>query len=50
VARPGVEDEPQHRAAQRGGFELEFVIGHGKRFLPRNPPNSRNGNRGVLRS
>jgi hypothetical protein len=32
VARAGVVDQPQHRAAQRGGFELEFVVGHAIRF------------------
>ena len=28
VARAGAYDEMQHRAAQRNGFELEFVVGH----------------------
>ena len=28
VASAGVKDEPQHRAAQCGGFQLKFVVSH----------------------
>jgi hypothetical protein len=33
VARAGVKDEPQHRAAQRTGFQLEIVVGHWRKML-----------------